>query len=161
MEYLYNAKENKFYFLELNPRLQVEHPVTEELTRVNLPATQVLVCCGVPLEKIPQIRRFYGKSESDTTSPINFLEDRYVYPDRHVIASRITAENPDDGFKPTSGKNLASALCRMIRMVGRRVLCGMRFLLPCYFAITLLLSLLSEDLTNTNHKSLDSRLSLR
>jgi len=104
VEYLYNAKENQFYFLELNPRLQVEHPVTEELTRVNLPATQVLVCCGVPLEKIPQIRRFYGKSESDTTSPINFLEDRYVYPDRHVIASRITAENPDDGFKPTSGK---------------------------------------------------------
>lgn len=143
VEYLYNANENKFYFLELNPRLQVEHPVTEELTRVNLPATQVLVCCGVPLEKIPQIRRFYGKSESDTTSPINFLEDRYVYPDRHVIASRITAENPDDGFKPTSGKNLASALCLMIRMVGRRVLCGMRFLLPCYFVITLLLSSLS------------------
>ena len=106
MEYLYNAKENKFYFLELNPRLQVEHPVTEELTRVNLPATQVLVCCGVPLENIAQIRRFYGKSDSDMTSPINFLEDRYVYPDRHVIASRITAENPDDGFKPTSGKML-------------------------------------------------------
>lgn len=104
VEYLYNANENKFYFLELNPRLQVEHPVTEELTRVNLPATQVLVCCGVPLENIAQIRRFYGKSDSDTTSPINFLEDRYVYPDRHVIASRITAENPDDGFKPTSGK---------------------------------------------------------
>ncbi|CAK9097016.1 unnamed protein product [Durusdinium trenchii] len=104
VEYLYNAGENKFYFLELNPRLQVEHPVTEELTRVNLPATQVLVCCGVPLEKIAQIRRFYGKSESDTTSPIDFMEDRYVYPDRHVIASRITAENPDDGFKPTSGK---------------------------------------------------------
>ena len=63
-----------------------------------------LVCSGVPLEKVPQIRRFYGKSDSDKTSPIDFLKDLYVYPDRHVIASRITAENPDDGFKPTSGK---------------------------------------------------------
>jgi len=104
VEYLYDAKENKFFFLELNPRLQVEHPVTEELTRVNLPATQVLVCCGVPLENIPQIRKFYGKSPEDLTSPIDFLQDNYVYPDRHVLASRITAENPDDGFKPTSGK---------------------------------------------------------
>jgi len=104
VEYLYNSKENKFYFLELNPRLQVEHPVTEELTRVNLPATQMLVCSGVPLEMVPQIRRFYGKSDTDKTSPISFLEDLYVYPDRHVIASRITAENPDDGFKPTSGR---------------------------------------------------------
>ena len=118
VEYLYNANENKFYFLELNPRLQVEHPVTEELTRVNLPATQVLVCCGVPLENIAQIRRFYGKSDSDTTSPINFLEDRYVYPDRHVIASRITAENPDDGFKPTSGKILGLVpMCRCISSI--------------------------------------------
>lgn len=120
MEYLYNANENKFYFLELNPRLQVEHPVTEELPRVNLPATQVLVCCGVPLENIAQIRRFYGKSDSDTTSPINFLEDRYVYPDRHVIASRITAENPDDGFKPTSGKILGLvSMCRCISSIIR------------------------------------------
>ena len=34
--------------------------MTEELTRVNLPATQVLVCSGVPLERIDQVRRFYG-----------------------------------------------------------------------------------------------------
>eukprot|EP00441_Pelagodinium_beii_P031460 CAMPEP_0197637908 /NCGR_PEP_ID=MMETSP1338-20131121/12992_1 /TAXON_ID=43686 ORGANISM="Pelagodinium beii, Strain RCC1491" /NCGR_SAMPLE_ID=MMETSP1338 /ASSEMBLY_ACC=CAM_ASM_000754 /LENGTH=2142 /DNA_ID=CAMNT_0043210401 /DNA_START=44 /DNA_END=6472 /DNA_ORIENTATION=+ len=104
VEYLYNAHENKFYFLELNPRLQVEHPVTEEVTRVNLPATQMLVCSGIPLQNLPQIRNFYGKSPDDRTSPIRFLEDDYVYPDRHIIAARITAENPDDAFKPTSGK---------------------------------------------------------
>lgn len=104
VEYLYNANSNEFYFLELNPRLQVEHPVTEELTRVNLPATQLQVCMGIPLGNIPQVRRFYGKAESDDSSSIDFLKDDYVYPERHVIAARITAENPDDGFKPTSGK---------------------------------------------------------
>jgi len=104
VEYLYNAADNKFYFLELNPRLQVEHPVTEELTRVNLPATQMQVCSGIPLSRIPQIRRFYGKADDDLDSPIDFFKDDYVYPERHVIAARITAENPDDGFKPTSGR---------------------------------------------------------
>jgi acetyl-CoA carboxylase/biotin carboxylase 1 len=104
VEYLFNAQSKEFYFLELNPRLQVEHPVTEELTRVNLPATQLQVCMGIPLERIPQIRRFYGKALDDNTSSIDFLKDNYVYPDRHVIAARITAENPDDGFKPTSGR---------------------------------------------------------
>jgi len=104
VEYLYDAATNKFYFLELNPRLQVEHPVTEEITRVNLPATQLQVCMGIPLKNIPQIRRFYGKDVQDTASGIDFLKDTYVYPDRHVMAARITAENPDDGFKPTSGK---------------------------------------------------------
>lgn len=103
VEYLYNAEENNFYFLELNPRLQVEHPVTEEVTGVNLPATQLQVLMGIPLENIPQIRTFYGKEEGDT-SGIDFLEDNYVYPKKHVIAARITAENPDDSFKPTSGK---------------------------------------------------------
>ena len=37
-------------------------------------------------------------------SQIDFLKEQYIYPDRHVIAARITAENPDEGFKPTSGK---------------------------------------------------------
>lgn len=36
VEYLYNATTKKFYFLELNPRLQVEHPVTEAITGVRL-----------------------------------------------------------------------------------------------------------------------------
>eukprot|EP00448_Togula_jolla_P028624 CAMPEP_0170621536 /NCGR_PEP_ID=MMETSP0224-20130122/28649_1 /TAXON_ID=285029 /ORGANISM="Togula jolla, Strain CCCM 725" /LENGTH=2149 /DNA_ID=CAMNT_0010947793 /DNA_START=63 /DNA_END=6512 /DNA_ORIENTATION=- len=103
VEYLYNAASNEYYFLELNPRLQVEHPVTEEITGVNLPATQLQVVMGIPLENIPQVRKFYGKAPDDT-SGIDFLKDSYVYPDRHVIAARITAENPDDGFKPTSGK---------------------------------------------------------
>jgi len=43
VEYLYNESDQTYYFLELNPRLQVEHPVTEMITKVNLPALQLMV----------------------------------------------------------------------------------------------------------------------
>ena len=102
VEYLYNADTGKYYFLELNPRLQVEHPVTEGITNVNLPATQLQVAMGIPLNRIPDVRRFYGL-DPDSDTEINFMEDEYSLPERHLIAARITAENPDEGFKPTSG----------------------------------------------------------
>lgn len=103
VEYLYNAASNKYYFLELNPRLQVEHPVTEGLTGTNLPSIQLQVAMGIALDRIPEIRTFYGRSPFGVDK-IDFLKDEYVYPQRHVIAARITAENPDEGFKPTSGR---------------------------------------------------------
>ena len=103
VEYLYNKASNKFFFLELNPRLQVEHPVTEGLTGVNLPSVQLQVAMGIPLSHIDQIREFYGKDVGGTDD-IDFMKEDYNYPDNHVIAARITAENPDEGFKPTSGK---------------------------------------------------------
>lgn len=102
VEYLYNADTDEYYFLELNPRLQVEHPVTEGITGTNLPATQLQVAMGIPLYNIPTIRMLYNKEPYDT-DPIDFLEERYRDIDSHVIAARITAENPDEGFKPTSG----------------------------------------------------------
>lgn len=102
VEYLYNADTGNYYFLELNPRLQVEHPVTEGITNVNLPATQLQVAMGIPLSRIPDIRRFYNL-DPESVSDIDFMQDEYVLPERHLIAARITAENPDEGFKPTSG----------------------------------------------------------
>ncbi|XVE55455.1 hypothetical protein DITRI_Ditri03aG0160000 [Diplodiscus trichospermus] len=60
VEYLYSMETGEYYFLELNPRLQVEHPVTEWVAEVNLPAAQVAVGMGIPLWQIPEIRRFYG-----------------------------------------------------------------------------------------------------
>ena len=103
VEYLYNADTNQYYFLELNPRLQVEHPVTEGITGVNLPATQLQVAMGIPLYNIPEVRKLYGRPDVFGTDAIDFLEERYPDIDSHVIAARITAENPDEGFKPTSG----------------------------------------------------------
>lgn len=43
VEYLYDPEKNEFFFLELNPRLQVEHPCTEMVADVNLPAAQLQV----------------------------------------------------------------------------------------------------------------------
>ena len=103
VEYLYNADTDAFFFLELNPRLQVEHPVTEGITGVNLPATQLQVAMGIPLYSIPQIRQLYGKEDPYGNDPIDFIEEEYKPIESHVIAARITAENPDEGFKPTSG----------------------------------------------------------
>jgi len=103
VEYLFNADTGKFFFLELNPRLQVEHPVTEGITGTNLPATQLQVVMGIPLSNIPEIRAFYGKDDVYGTGDIDFLKEDYKPIDSHVIAARITAENPDEGFKPTSG----------------------------------------------------------
>mmetsp|Transcript_4093 Transcript_4093/g.8426 ORF Transcript_4093/g.8426 Transcript_4093/m.8426 type:complete len:1007 (-) Transcript_4093:3291-6311(-) len=103
VEYLYNANTGKYFFLELNPRLQVEHPVTEGISDVNMPATQLQVAMGIPLHNIPQIRQFYAKEDPYATDPIDFMTEDYKDINTHVIAARITAENPDEGFKPTVG----------------------------------------------------------
>ena len=106
IEYLYSEHESKFYFLELNPRLQVEHPVTEMITGVNLPAAQLQVAMGIPLRHIPEIRELYGRNrfeDGSRSTYIDFDNEKRVEPRGHCIAVRITAENAEAGFKPTSG----------------------------------------------------------
>lgn len=101
VEYLYDPHEKKFFFLELNPRLQVEHPCSEMVADVNLPACQIQIAMGIPLYRIKDIRLLYGQSPYGENS-IDFSKGR-ARPWGHVIAARITSENPDEGFKPSSG----------------------------------------------------------
>jgi acetyl-CoA carboxylase/biotin carboxylase 1 len=108
VEYLYSEPDAKFYFLELNPRLQVEHPVTEMITQVNLPAAQLQVAMGIPLDNIPEIRTLYGQNRfaddpSSKEARIDFMTAERQPANGHCIAVRITAENAEAGFKPTSG----------------------------------------------------------
>lgn len=51
VEYLYDISTKEYFFLELNPRLQVEHPTTEMVTDVNIPATQLQIAMGLPLHR--------------------------------------------------------------------------------------------------------------
>ncbi|KAF3906458.1 hypothetical protein ABW20_dc0105957 [Dactylellina cionopaga] len=110
VEYLYSHKEDKFYFLELNPRLQVEHPTTEMVTGVNLPAAQLQIAMGLPLHRIRDIRLFYGVDTTSATEiDFNFTSEeslqtqRRPTPKGHTTACRITSEDPGEGFKPSSG----------------------------------------------------------
>lgn len=110
VEYLYSHADDKFYFLELNPRLQVEHPTTEMVSGVNLPAAQLQVAMGIPLHRIRDIRLLYGV-DPNTTSEIDFdfsneesfKIQRRPQPKGHTTACRITSEDPGEGFKPSSG----------------------------------------------------------
>ncbi|XP_041352027.1 acetyl-CoA carboxylase-like isoform X1 [Gigantopelta aegis] len=103
VEYLYNADTAEFNFLELNPRLQVEHPCTEMVADVNLPAAQLQIAMGLPLCRLKDIRLLYGEDPWGN-SQIDFDNPKIKpRPRGHVIAARITSENPDEGFKPSSG----------------------------------------------------------
>ena len=110
VEYLYSHADDKFYFLELNPRLQVEHPTTEMVSGVNLPAAQLQIAMGLPLHRIRDIRLLYG-ADPQTSSEIDFdfskvestKSQRRPTPKGHTTACRITSEDPGEGFKPSSG----------------------------------------------------------
>ena len=110
VEYLYSHADDKFYFLELNPRLQVEHPTTEMVSGVNLPAAQLQVAMGIPLHRIRDIRLLYG-ADPHTATELDFnfekegsaLQQRRPQPKGHCTACRITSEDPGEGFKPSGG----------------------------------------------------------
>ncbi|OCT53252.1 Acetyl-CoA carboxylase [Cladophialophora carrionii] len=110
VEWLYSHSDNKFYFLELNPRLQVEHPTTEMVSGVNIPAAQLQVAMGLPLHRIRDIRLLYGVDPHTTTeidfqfkSEASLKTQRRPRPKGHCTACRITSEDPGEGFKPSSG----------------------------------------------------------
>ncbi|MGV3508863.1 MAG: acetyl-CoA carboxylase biotin carboxylase subunit [Sphingobacteriaceae bacterium] len=73
-------KHRNFYFMEMNTRIQVEHPVTEEVVNYDLIKEQIKVAAGVPIS---------GKN---------------YYPQMHAIECRINAEDPYKGFRPAAGK---------------------------------------------------------
>ena len=84
IEFLVENGKN-FYFMEMNTRIQVEHPVTEFVTGVDLVKAQIKIASGIPLEI---------KQEDITISG-------------HAIECRINAENPKLNFRPSPGKIIA------------------------------------------------------
>ncbi|KAJ1432269.1 carboxyl transferase domain-containing protein [Ochromonadaceae sp. CCMP2298] len=102
VEFLYLEETQQFAFLELNPRLQVEHPVTENILNLNLPACQLQVAMGLPLHRMGDIRKMYGRHRLGADTIDFDYAEKVPYP-HHCIAVRVTAENPEAGFQPTSG----------------------------------------------------------
>lgn len=81
------------------------------MTGVNIPAAQVQIAMGIPMSRIRDIRILYGLSPNSASdidfsfsNPSSLIIQRKPSPKGHVIAVRITAENPEAGFKPNSGK---------------------------------------------------------
>ena len=74
-------KHRKFYFMEMNTRIQVEHPITEQVIgNFDLIREQIMVAAGIPIS---------GKN---------------YFPNQHSIECRINAEDPYNGFRPSPGK---------------------------------------------------------
>jgi acetyl-CoA carboxylase biotin carboxylase subunit len=73
-------KDKKFYFMEMNTRIQVEHPVTEEITNYDLVAEQIKVAAGQE------------------------IEDKELKMRGHAIECRINAEDPAHNFRPSAGE---------------------------------------------------------
>jgi len=82
IEFLYDQDSGEFYFIEMNTRIQVEHPVSEMITGIDLIKSQIRIANGEKLE---------------------FTQDQITC-SGHAIECRINAEDPDMDFKPSPGK---------------------------------------------------------
>lgn len=87
LEFLVDA-DNHPYFIEMNPRIQVEHTVSEEITNIDLVQSQILVAEGYPLD----------------SDEINIKSQDDVHCDGYSIQTRVTTEDPSNNFMPDTGE---------------------------------------------------------
>jgi len=110
VEFLLDLDTQDWFFIEMNPRIQVEHTVTEQITGIDLVRSQILVAQGFPLDS----------PELGLPTQENIPRNGYA------IQARITTEDPEKGFAPDYGKILAyrSAAGFGIRLDGGMAAAG-------------------------------------
>ena len=91
VEFLLDVDANEWFFIEMNPRIQVEHTVTEQITGIDLVRSQILIAQGFSIES----------SELALPTQENIPRNGYA------IQARITTEDPEKAFAPDYGKILA------------------------------------------------------
>ena len=87
VEFLYDTESGRFFFIEVNPRIQVEHTVTEVVTGFDLVRSQILIASGLPL-----------------TDPEVGLDQGVITTRGFAIQCRVTTEDPANGFVPDYGR---------------------------------------------------------
>jgi pyruvate carboxylase len=109
VEFLMDMKDGKFYFIEVNPRVQVEHTVTEEVTGIDIVRAQILIA--------------EGKSIAEATGK---AAQKDVALTGHALQTRITTEDPQNNFIPDYGRITAyrSATGMGIRLDGGTAYAG-------------------------------------
>ena len=88
VEFLYDTEKSNFYFIEVNPRIQVEHTVTEEVTGIDIVKSQILVAQGTPL----------------SDPEINLGSQADIKTNGYAIQCRVTTEDPANNFMPDYGR---------------------------------------------------------
>jgi pyruvate carboxylase len=88
VEFLMDAETNEFYFIEVNPRIQVEHTVTEEITGIDIVKAQIRITEGAKI------------GDNDSYVP----EQDKIQLLGHAVQCRLTTEDPKNGFMPDYGK---------------------------------------------------------
>jgi pyruvate carboxylase len=88
VEFLVDRDTNQYYFIEVNPRIQVEHTVTEEVTGIDLVKSQILLAQGVPL----------------SDPEIGLPSQEAVRTSGYAVQCRVTTEDPTNNFLPDYGR---------------------------------------------------------
>ena len=91
VEFLMDADTNKFYFIEVNPRIQVEHTVTEQVTGVDIVKAQIRVSEGLKIG---------DRDEQGTRVPTQ----SEIRLNGHALQCRVTTEDPENNFTPDYGR---------------------------------------------------------
>ena len=131
VEFLVDADTNEWFFIEVNPRVQVEHTVTEMVTGIDIVRSQILIAQGAKLHE----------------APLNLPKQEDVQIRGAAIQCRITTEDPEDNFAPDYGRiqTYRSPSGFGIRLDGATAYAGAQ-LVPYYDSLLVKLTAWDNDL---------------